>query len=69
MQLRITRKYVRFGWRHFTIRGRDLLLYGEKIQQFRDLVHPFGPYMYSQRYVRALVLDSAGSRSEQLPSA
>lgn len=43
--------YVRFGWRQFEIRGRDLLLNGQKIQLVGDFLHPFGPYIGSRRFV------------------
>lgn len=44
-------KYQRFGWRQFTISGRDLLLNGKKIQLSGDICHPFGAYMWSRRFV------------------
>ncbi|RYG82054.1 beta-galactosidase, partial [bacterium] len=44
------RKFTRFGWREFTIRGRDLLLNGESIRLYGDLLHPFGPFVGSRRY-------------------
>ncbi|MBR4171815.1 MAG: beta-galactosidase [Kiritimatiellae bacterium] len=46
-------KYERFGWRQFSIRGRDLLLNGERIELKGDILHPFGPYSFSTRFVRA----------------
>jgi beta-galactosidase len=46
-------KYQRFGWRQFTIQGRDLLLNGKKIQLSGDICHPFGAYMWSRRFVWA----------------
>lgn len=49
----IDRKYQRFGWRQFTIRGRDLLLNGRKIQLKGDILHPFGAYAFSRRFVWA----------------
>ena len=49
----VDRKYVRFGWREFTIRGRDLLLNGERIELKADILHPFGAYSFSSRFVRA----------------
>lgn len=45
--------YSRFGWRQFTIQGRDLLLNGAKIQLVGDLLHPFGPFIGSRRYTWA----------------
>ena len=44
-------KQTRFGWREFKIVGKDLLLNGKKIQLFGDLLHPFGPYIHSRRFV------------------
>jgi len=38
-------KATRFGWRQFTIEGKDFHLNGEKIQCFGDIQHPFGPYI------------------------
>lgn len=46
-------KYTRFGWRQFTIVGKDLLLNGKKIRLFGDLLHPFGAYTSSRRFVWA----------------
>ena len=46
-------KYERFGWRQFTLQGRDLLLNGKKIQLRGDILHPFGAYAFSTRFVRA----------------
>ena len=49
----LDRRYERFGWRQFRIRGRDLLLNGERIELKGDILHPFGPYAFSTRFVRA----------------
>jgi len=46
-------KTERFGWRSFTIQGKDFLLNGQKIQCFGDLQHPFGPYITSRRFAWA----------------
>ncbi len=46
-------KYQRFGWRQFTIQGRDLLLNGRRIQLSGDFIHPFGAYVFSRRFVWA----------------
>ena len=43
---------VRFGWRQFSIRGRDLLLNGEPIRLTGDFLHPFGPFVCSRSYGR-----------------
>ncbi len=50
---KVDSKYVRFGWRQFTIAGRELHLNGQKIQLFGDLLHPFGPFIGSRRYAWA----------------
>ena len=49
----LDRKYQRFGWREFKIRGRDLLLNGSRIELRGDILHPFGAYSFSTRFVRA----------------
>lgn len=57
-------KTTRFGWREFSIQGKDLLLNGEKIQLFGDLLHPFGPLIMSRRHTWAwykLVQDFGGN--------
>ena len=46
-------QYTRFGWRQFAIRGRDLLLNGQKIRLIGDFLHPFGPFIGSRRYAWA----------------
>jgi beta-galactosidase len=50
---RLDRCCTRFGWRQLRIAGPDLLLNGTKIQMFGDLLHPFGPFINSRRYVWA----------------
>ena len=55
---------TRFGWREFTIKGKDLLLNGDKIQLAGDLLHPFGPFIMSRRYVWAwykMIQDMGGN--------
>lgn len=46
-------KTERFGWRQFTIRGKNFYLNGEKIQCFADIQHPFGAYVCSRRFAWA----------------
>lgn len=46
-------KSTRFGWRQFTIEGKEFHLNGEKIQCFGDIQHPFGPYICSRRFAYA----------------
>jgi beta-galactosidase len=46
-------KTERFGWRSLTIKNKDFLLNGQKIQCFGDLQHPFGPYITSRRFAWA----------------
>ncbi|MDR1270670.1 MAG: hypothetical protein LBK82_14210 [Planctomycetaceae bacterium] len=48
---KIDTKYVRFGWREFRIVGDKLELNGKPVQLFADLLHPFGPFISSRRYV------------------
>ena len=49
----LDRQYTRFGWRQLKISGSNVLLNGQKIQMFGDLLHPFGPLVNSRRYVWA----------------
>jgi beta-galactosidase len=44
-------KAERFGWRQFTIEGRNIYLNGEEIHLVGDICHPFGPYMFSRRFI------------------
>ncbi|MDP4238195.1 MAG: glycoside hydrolase family 2 TIM barrel-domain containing protein [Bacteroidota bacterium] len=46
-------KSQRFGWRQFTIQGKDFYLNGKKIQCFADIQHPFGAYICSRRFAWA----------------
>ncbi|MBI5830747.1 MAG: beta-galactosidase [Armatimonadetes bacterium] len=60
----LDRQYSRFGWRQVAIRGRDLLLNGSRITLYGDLLHPFGPFVNSRRYVWAwykLIKDMHGN--------
>lgn len=43
------RKYTRFGWRQFTIKDGDLLLNGERIQLYGDIMHPFSSFIMTRR--------------------
>jgi beta-galactosidase len=47
----VDRNYTRFGWRQFRISGSDFLLNGQKLTMYGDLLHPFGPFVNSRRYV------------------
>ncbi len=49
----IDRRFERFGWRQFSLRGRELLLNGQPIRLTGDLLHPFGPFTMSRRYTWA----------------
>ncbi len=56
--------YQRFGWRQFTISGRDLLLNGTRIQIAADILHPFGVFMQSRRHAWAwfrMIKDAGGN--------
>jgi beta-galactosidase len=60
----LDKQFTRFGWRQFGLAGRDLLLNGRRIQLFGDLLHPFGPFTMSRRYVWAwyrLIQDFGGN--------
>ena len=60
----LDKKYARFGWREWTINGRELRLNGTKIQLNGDLKHPFGPFIGSRRYAWAwmkMVQDVGGN--------
>ncbi|MDR1962303.1 MAG: hypothetical protein LBQ50_00820 [Planctomycetaceae bacterium] len=48
---KIDTKYTRFGWREFRIVGKNLELNGKPVKLFADLLHPFGPFISSRRYV------------------
>jgi len=49
----LDRSYTRFGWRQGRIVGQDFVLNGRKVKMFADLLHPFGPFVNSRRYVWA----------------
>ncbi|MDR2463309.1 MAG: hypothetical protein LBD30_05980 [Verrucomicrobiales bacterium] len=49
----VDKKYTRFGWRQFTISGRDFLLNGKPLRLIGDFTHPFGPYVCSRRFALA----------------
>jgi beta-galactosidase len=49
----LDRSYTRFGWRQVKVAGKDFLLNSRKIRMFGDLLHPFGPFVNSRRYVWA----------------
>ena len=49
----VDQRFTRFGWRQVKIVGKDVLLNGQKIQMYGDLLHPFGPFINSRRYVWA----------------
>ncbi|MCL2488931.1 MAG: hypothetical protein FWE80_09635, partial [Oscillospiraceae bacterium] len=47
------RKSCRFGWREFSIAGKNLLLNGEPVRLVGDICHPFGPYMFSREWIES----------------
>ena len=49
----LDRSFTRFGWRQCKIVGSEFQLNGKKLQMFGDLLHPFGPFVNSRRYVWA----------------
>ncbi|MDR3110455.1 MAG: hypothetical protein LBU65_12355, partial [Planctomycetaceae bacterium] len=48
---KVDTKYTRFGWREFRIVGKELQLNGKAVKLYGDLLHPFGPFISSRRYV------------------
>ncbi|MDR0327887.1 MAG: hypothetical protein LBI05_06285 [Planctomycetaceae bacterium] len=48
---KVDTKYTRFGWREFRIVGNNLELNSKPVKLVGDLLHPFGPYISSRRYV------------------
>ncbi len=49
----VDRRMERFGWRQFTIAGREVRLNGRPIRLAGDFLHPFGPLVMSRRHVGA----------------
>ena len=49
----VDRSFTRFGWRQCKIVGKEFQLNGRKMTMFGDLLHPFGPFVNSRRYVWA----------------
>lgn len=49
----LDRSFTRFGWRQCKIVGNEFQLNGQKATMFGDLLHPFGPFVNSRRYVWA----------------
>jgi beta-galactosidase len=49
----LDRSFTRFGWRQCKIVRGEFQLNGQKITMFGDLLHPFGPFVNSRRYVWA----------------
>lgn len=49
----LDQSYTRFGWRQFKISGKTFLLNGKEIKMYGDLLHPFGPFVNSRRYIWA----------------
>ena len=57
-------KITRFGWRQFTLAGKEYLLNGQPLHMVGDICHPFGPYMFSRRWVEVwyrLIKDVGGN--------
>jgi hypothetical protein len=49
----VDRRLERFGWRQFTLAGREVRLNGRPIRLSGDLLHPFGPLVMSRRHTWA----------------
>jgi beta-galactosidase len=50
---KVDTKYTRFGWREFRIVGKNLELNGKPVKLVGDLLHPFGPFISSRKYVES----------------
>lgn len=46
-------KSTRFGWRQYRLGGQNLYLNGTEIHLYGDICHPFGPFMFSRRFIRS----------------
>lgn len=60
----VDRHFTCFGWRQFALKGSEVFLNGQAIQLYGDLLHPFGPFTMSRRYVWAwyrLIQDFGGN--------
>lgn len=49
----LDRSFTRFGWRQCKIVCNEFQLNGQKVTMYGDLLHPFGPFVNSRRYVWA----------------
>ncbi len=61
-------KSTRFGWRQFHLEGQNILLNGQEIHLVGDICHPFGPYMFSRRFVESWyrLIKSVGGNAVRL---
>ncbi|MCX5684640.1 MAG: hypothetical protein NT049_13265, partial [Planctomycetota bacterium] len=60
----LDRSYTRFGWRECKIAGKNFVLNGQPLKMTGDLLHPFGPFINSRRYVWAwyrMIKDMGGN--------
>ncbi len=62
------RKSTRFGWRQYHLRGQKLYLNGAEIHLVGDICHPFGPFMFSRRFIRSWygLIKSVGGNAVRL---
>ncbi len=44
---------TRFGWRQLHLQDKQMLLNGEPIVLVGDICHPFGPFMFSRRFIQS----------------
>lgn len=61
-------KSTRFGWRQYKLRGQKLFLNGAEIHLVGDICHPFGPFMFSRRFIRSWygLIKSVGGNAVRL---
>lgn len=62
------RKSTRFGWRQYRLRGQKLYLNGVELHLVGDICHPFGPFMFSRRFIRSWygLIKSVGGNAVRL---
>ena len=59
---------IRFGWRQWQMDDRHICLNGKVIELIGDICHPFGPFMFSRRFVQSWyrLIKSVGGNAVRL---
>lgn len=62
------KRVTRFGWRQWKLRGKELLLNEQPIVLVADICHPFGPFMFSRRFIQSWyrLIKSVGGNAVRL---